>query len=147
MKRLPKASLAALAACVLVLGACGDDDDNNDDPTEDTSTDDTGSDDTDAPSDDTEAPSDDTEADSDDTEAPSDDTDVESEDTSDSGDNPDADDFVRDSLSETLGLSEEQVDCLLDKMDLSSGQAPDISDMQNYFEDCDINAEDIDVGG
>jgi hypothetical protein len=59
----------------------------------------------------------------------------------------DIDDLVVDQLVDSLGVTEEQAQCLVDKMDLTSGTTPDISDMMDLFEECDINPLDLDSGG
>jgi hypothetical protein len=135
MKRLPKASLAAFAACALVLAACGDDDD-------------------DAPSDDTteEGDSETTDAPSDDTDAPSDDTDPPSDDTGDSeGTLPeDATELAIQILVDNLGLTEDQASCLVEAMgpeSLASGETPDVQEMMGFLEDCDIELTDLQPGG
>ena len=51
-------------------------------------------------------------------------------------------DQFRDTLEQT-GLNDEQIDCLLEQLDLGSGDVPDLSEMTNLFEECDISLSDI----
>ena len=53
---------------------------------------------------------------------------------------------LRDALAAT-GLTDEQIDCLIEQFDIGSGQVPDISDMPEFFEQCDINLADLAPGG
>ena len=58
----------------------------------------------------------------------------------------DVEDLVVDQLVESLGLTEEQAQCLVDQMDLTSGTTPDLADMMDFFEECDINPLDLPGG-
>ena len=51
-------------------------------------------------------------------------------------------DQFRDTLEQT-GLDDDQIDCLLEQLDLGSGEVPDLSEMTDLFEECDISLSDI----
>ena len=55
-------------------------------------------------------------------------------------------DELRDVLAAT-GLTDEQIDCLIEQFDIGSGQVPDVGDMPTFFEECDIDLTDLDAGG
>jgi hypothetical protein len=46
-----------------------------------------------------------------------------------------------------LGMTEEQAQCLVDKIDLSSGQIPDLSSIMDLLGECDINLGDLNPDG
>jgi hypothetical protein len=46
-----------------------------------------------------------------------------------------------------LGMSDEQAQCLVDKIDLSSGQMPDLSSIMDLLGECDINLGDLNPDG
>jgi hypothetical protein len=46
-----------------------------------------------------------------------------------------------------MGMTEEQAQCLVDRIDLSSGQIPDLSSIMNLFNECDINLGDLNPDG
>jgi hypothetical protein len=46
-----------------------------------------------------------------------------------------------------LGMTEEQAQCLVDKLDLSSGQMPDLSSIMDLLGECDINLGDLNPDG
>jgi hypothetical protein len=51
------------------------------------------------------------------------------------------DQFIR------LGMTEEQAQCLVDQIDLSSGEIPDLSNIMDLLDDCDINLGDLNPDG
>jgi hypothetical protein len=55
-------------------------------------------------------------------------------------------DFLRDGLAD-LGLNDDQIDCLVERIDPSSGEVPDVSELTDLFDDCDIELSDIQPGG
>jgi hypothetical protein len=62
---------------------------------------------------------------------------------------PDASDIeqqVKDQFVQ-LGMSEEQAQCLVDQIDLSSGQIPDLSSIMDLLGECDINLGDLNPDG
>jgi hypothetical protein len=62
---------------------------------------------------------------------------------------PDASDIeeqVKDQFIQ-LGMTEEQAQCLIDKIDLSSGELPDLSSVMDFFGQCDINLSDLNPDG
>ena len=46
-----------------------------------------------------------------------------------------------------MGMTEEQAQCLVDRIDLSSGEIPDLSSIMNLFNECDINLGDLNPDG
>ncbi len=46
-----------------------------------------------------------------------------------------------------LGMTEEQAQCLVDKIDISSGQMPDLSSIMDLLDECDINIGDLNPDG
>ena len=46
-----------------------------------------------------------------------------------------------------MGMTEEQAQCLVDRIDLSSGQIPDLSSIMNLFNECDINLGELNPDG
>jgi hypothetical protein len=46
-----------------------------------------------------------------------------------------------------LGMSDEQAQCLVDKIDLSSGEMPDLSSIMDLLGECDINLGDLNPDG
>jgi hypothetical protein len=46
-----------------------------------------------------------------------------------------------------LGMSDEQAECLVDKIDLSSGEMPDLSSIMDLLGECDINLGDLNPDG
>ena len=58
---------------------------------------------------------------------------------------PDLDE-LEDQFRETLeqtGLEDAQIDCLLEQLDISSGDIPDLSELTGLFEECDISLTDL----
>jgi hypothetical protein len=54
--------------------------------------------------------------------------------------------FLRDALGD-LGLNDDQIDCLIEQIDPSSGQVPDVSEMMDLFGECDIEISDLQPSG
>jgi hypothetical protein len=46
-----------------------------------------------------------------------------------------------------MGMTEEQAQCLVDKVDLSSGEAPDLSSIMDLLDECDIDISDLNPDG
>jgi hypothetical protein len=46
-----------------------------------------------------------------------------------------------------LGMTEEQAQCLVDQIDLSSGEIPDLSSIMDLLDECDINLGDLNPDG
>jgi hypothetical protein len=62
---------------------------------------------------------------------------------------PDASDIeeeVKDQFVQ-LGMTEEQAQCLVDQIDISSGQIPDLSSIMDLLGECDINLGDLNPDG
>jgi hypothetical protein len=53
---------------------------------------------------------------------------------------------VRDALAQ-VGLDDTQIDCVVEQLDLTAGQVPDVNDIVGVAGDCDIEISDLQPGG
>ena len=52
---------------------------------------------------------------------------------------------MRDALA-GLGLDDEQVDCLVERIDIAGGEVPDVNDVMGSLEECGIEITDLQPG-
>ena len=56
-----------------------------------------------------------------------------------------AEEAIRDAL-EGLGLTDDQVDCLAERIDIESGEIPDANDVMGFLDECEIELTDLQPG-